>query len=193
MTCDQLLDLTAEPARVDRGGIKLPGGVCTEQQTNEHPGQVGVVGVALPAIGETVEQRRQLGHDLIVQGCQTLAQLRAAKRCDADLGEQDAAVAIGGVLDEEEVEAAREGAFGIEHVELGAERRPGIFDDLIDGGDQEVFLRDEIVMDEAGGEVGLGGDALHRRFGDPVLQDGRAQALDDLTAPGTGEAWATHK
>src|SRR5688572_13801165 len=85
VTCDQLLDLTAEPARVDRSGIKLPGGVRTEQQTNEHPGEVGVVGVAVSTIGEVVEQRGELRDDFLVQSCQTLAQLRAPERCDADL------------------------------------------------------------------------------------------------------------
>lgn len=49
MTGDELLDLTAEPARVDRCGIKLPGGVRTEQQTNDHSGEIGVFGVTVAA------------------------------------------------------------------------------------------------------------------------------------------------
>lgn len=193
MTCDQLLDLTAEPARVDRCGIKLPGGVRTEQQTNEHPGEIGVLGVALAAIGEMIEQCRELGHDFIVQSCQTLAQLRAAKRRDADLGEQDAAVAVGRVLDEEEVEPAVQRALGVEDVELRAERRAGVFDDLIDGRDQEVLLRDEVVVHEPRREIGLGGDALDGGLCDPVLQDRGTQPLDDLAAAWTCEARPSHR
>lgn len=51
MTCDQLLHLTAEPARVDRCGIKLPNGVRTEQQTNHHAGEVGIFGVTVATVG----------------------------------------------------------------------------------------------------------------------------------------------
>ena len=193
MACDQLLDLTAEPARVDRSGIKLPGGIRSEQQTNEHPGEVGVLGVALATIGQVVEHRRELGDDLFVQRRQTLAQLRTAEGGDADLREEHAAVAIGGVLDEEEVQPAGERALRVEHVELGAERGAGILDDLIDGRDQEVLFRDEIVVHEPGRKVRLGGDALHRCFGNPVLQDGRTQALDDLPAARSCEARATHR
>ena len=193
MACDQLLDLTAEPARVDRSGIKLPGGIRSEQQTNEHPGEVGVLGVALATIGQVVEHRRELGHDLFVQRRQTLAQLRAAEGRDADLREEHAAVPIGGVLDEEEVQPARERALGIEDVELGAERRTRVLDDLIDGRDQEVLFRDEIVVHEPGRELRLGGDALHRGVGDSVLQDRRAQALDDLATARTREARSTHR
>ncbi len=192
VTCDQLLDLTAEPAWVDGVGIKLPGGIRAEQQTNEHAGEVGVLGVTIAAFGKAIEQRRELRHDLVVQGCQTLAQLRAPERRDADLREEHAALAVGGVLDEEEVQPARERALGVEDVELGAERRARVLDDLIDGRDQEIFLRDEVVMHEPGGEPGLGGDTLHGGLGDPVLQNGRAQALDDLAAARPGEARSSH-
>lgn len=140
-----------------------------------------------------VEERRELRDDLLVEGCQTLAQLRAAKRRDADLGQQHAAVAVGGILDEEEVEPAPEGALGVEHVELGAERGAGVLDDLIDGRDQEVFFRDEVVVHEPGRKVRFGGDALDRRVGDPVLQDGRAQTLDDLAAARSGETRSSHR
>ena len=51
MTGDQLLDLTAEPARVDCSGIKLPNRVRTEQQTNHHAGEVGVFGVTVATVG----------------------------------------------------------------------------------------------------------------------------------------------
>jgi hypothetical protein len=140
-----------------------------------------------------VEERGELRDDLFVERCQTLAQLRAAERRHADLGQQHTAVAIGGVLDEEEVQPAGERALRVEHVELGAERGAGILDDLIDGRDQEVFFRDEIVVDEPGRQVRLGGDALHRCIGNPVLQDGRTQALDDLPAARSCEARATHR
>lgn len=140
-----------------------------------------------------VEERGDLRDDLLVQGCQTLAQLRATERRDADLGQQHAAIAVGGILDEEEVEPTRERALRVEHVELGAERSAGVLDDLIDGRDQEIFLRNEVVVHEPGREVRLGGDALDRCVGDPMLQDGRTQALDDLTAARSGEARSSHR
>ena len=193
VTCDQLLDLTAEPAWVDGVGIKLPGGVRAEQQTNEHAGEVGILGVSLATVGKVIEKGRELGDDLLVQGCQTLAQLRAAQGGDADLGEQHAAVAIGGILDEEKVEAARERPFGIEHVELGTERRSRVLDDLIDRRDQEILFRHEVVVHEARGQIRLGSDALDGGVGDAVLQDGGAEALDDLTAPRTRETRPSHR
>jgi len=119
--------------------------------------------------------------------------LRAAERRDLDLGEEHAAVAVGGELDEEEIEAARQGALGIEDVELGAERRAEVLDDLLDGRDQQVFLRDEVVVHEAGGDVGLGRGALHRRLGDAVLQDRGAEALDDLPAARSRETGSSHR
>jgi hypothetical protein len=193
VACDQLLDLTAEPARVDRSGIKLPGGIRSEQQTNEHPGEVGVLGVALATIGQVVEHRSELGHDLFVQRRQTLAQLRATEGRDADLREEHAAVPIGGVLDEEEIQSARERALGVEHVELGAERRACVLDDLIDGCDQEVLLRDEVMVHEPGRELRLGGNALHRGVGDSVLQNRSAQARDDLATARTRETRSSHR
>ena len=51
MTGDELLDLTSEPARVDRCGIKLPNGVRTELQTNHHAGEVGIFGVTVATVG----------------------------------------------------------------------------------------------------------------------------------------------
>ena len=193
MTCDQLLDLTAEPAWVDGVGIELPGGIRAKQETNEHAGEVGVLGVPLATIRKLIEQRRQLGHDLLVQGRQPLPQLRAAERRDADLGEQHAAIAVGRILDEQEVQAARERALGIEDVELGAERRPRVLDDLIDGRDQEVFLGHEVMVHEPRRNAGFGGDALHRRVGDPVLENGRAQTFDDLAAARARETRPSHR
>ena len=73
MACDQLLHLTAEPARVDRCGIKLPNGVRTEQQTNHHAGEVGILGVTVATVGKVVEERGELRHDLFVERCQPLA------------------------------------------------------------------------------------------------------------------------
>ena len=140
-----------------------------------------------------VEERGELRDDLLVECCQTLAQLRAAESRDADLGQQHAAVAVGGVLDEEEVEPAGERALGVEHVELGTERGAGLLDDVIDRRDQKVFLRDEIVVHEPGREIRFGGDALDRRIRDSVLQDGRPQALDDLAAARSRETRTSHR
>jgi hypothetical protein len=55
MTGDELLDHMTEPARVDRSGIKLPGGVCTEQQANQHHCEIGILVVALRTIGQPIE------------------------------------------------------------------------------------------------------------------------------------------
>lgn len=145
------------------------------------------------AVGQSVEQRRQLGDDLGVQIGEAAPQLRATERRHADLGEQHAAVTVGGQLDEEEVETAGERALGIEHVELGAERRPQILDDLIDGRDQQVFLRLEIVVHETRRQAGFLRDALDGGLGDAVLQDGGAQAIDDLAAARSRETPASHK
>lgn len=193
MTSDQLFDHASEPARIDRGGIELPGGVRPEQQTDEQHGEIGVLRVASLAIGKPIEQRGELRDDLGVQRREALAQLRAAERGDANLGEQHAAVAIGGELDEQEVETARERVLGIEDGELGTERAPQILDDLIDGRDQQVFLGDEVVVDETRRQIGLGGDALHRGFGDAVLEDRGAQSFDDLSAARAGETRASHR
>ncbi len=193
MTCDQLVDQMTKPARVDRCGIKLPGGVRTEQQTNEHRSELDVVGVPFLTLGKAIEHGGQLRHDLGIQGRQALAELRPAERRDADLGEEDAAVAVGGELDEEEVETAGERAFRVHHAQLRAERLAQGLHDHVDGRDQEVFLRDEVVVHEAGGQVGLGGDALHGRPRDAVLQDGGPQTLDDLDAPRTGETRTSHR
>ena len=193
MTCDQLLDHAAEPAWVDGCGIELPMRVRPEEQADQHQGQIGIFGVTTATIGQPVEQTGQLGHDLGVQSGEAAAQLRAAERGDADLGEQYAAVAVGGELDEQEVEPALEGALRIQDVELGAQRRPQIFDHLVDGGDQQVSLGDEVVVHQAGGQARLGGDALHRGAGDAVLQDRRPQAVDDLTAARSGETRASHR
>jgi len=193
MTCDQLLHHAAEPARVDRSGIKLPGGVGAEQQANEHRCEVGVVGVATLTIGHPIEQSGELAHDLVVEVGEPPAELGPAQGGDADLGEEDAALAIGRKLDEQEVEAADERALGVEHVELGAERRSEVLDDLLDGGDQQVFLGDEVVVHEAGREIRLGGDALDRCLRDPVLQDRGSEAVDDLAAARPRETRSSHR
>ena len=193
MTGDQLLDHAAEPARIDGGGIELPEGVRPERETDQHQRQVGVFGVATLAIGQPIEQRRQLRHDLAVEIGEAPAQLRAAQRRDADLGEQHAARAVGGQLDEEEVEPAGECALGIEHVELGAQRRPHLFDHLIDRRDQEVLLGLEVVVHEPRRQTGFLGDALDGRVGQAVLQDRSAETVDDLTAARSGQAPASHR
>jgi hypothetical protein len=193
VTCDQLVDETTEPARVDRCGIKLPGGVRTEQQTNEHGGELGVVGVSFLTLGQAVEHGRQLRHDLGIEGRQALPELRPAERRHPDLREQDAAVAVGRELDEQEVETANERALRVHHADFGAERLAQGFDDHVDGRDQQIFLRDEVVVHEPGGQVGLGGDALHGGPGDAVLQDRRAQPFDDLAAARSSETRAPHR
>ena len=76
------------------------------------------------AVGQAVEHRGELGDDLGVQVGQTATELRAAQRDHADLREQHAPRPIRGQLDEQEVETAGERALGIQHVELGAQRRP---------------------------------------------------------------------
>lgn len=76
MTRDELLHHAAESARVDRSGIKLPGGVCAEQQANEHRGEVGVLGVTALTIGQPLEKTGELGHDLVVQCGETFPELR---------------------------------------------------------------------------------------------------------------------
>ncbi len=193
MTCDELLDEAAEPARVDRSGIKLPGGIRSEQHTNQYRRQVGVLLVPMLAIRQAVEEAGQLRNDFLIQSCQAFAQLRTAERRDLNLGEQDAAVAIGRVLDEEKVEPARECSLGIEHVELGAQRRAEVLDDLFDGRNQEVFLRHEVVVHESRRKIRLGCDPLDRRVGDAVLQHRGAQALDDLAATRSGETRSSHR
>ncbi len=145
------------------------------------------------AFGQAIEHVGELGRHLGVQRGETFAELRAAHGGDADLREEDAAVAVGRQLEEKEIEPARERAFGIEDPELGSQRLGQVAHDLIDGGDQEVFLRNEVVMHEARGQTRLGGDALHRRAGDAVLHDRGAQSLDDLTAARTGETRSSHR
>ena len=84
---NQLVDQASEPARVDRGGIELPSGIRPEQQTNQHHGEISVLGVTILTIGKSVQHGRQLRHDLGVQCRQAPAKLRPPERRDADLGE----------------------------------------------------------------------------------------------------------
>ena len=193
MTGDELLDDATEPARVDSCGIELPNDVCPRQDADQQHRELGVLGAAPLTIGEPLEHGGQLVDDLGVERREALAELRPAEGGHADLGEQHAAIALGGQLDEEEVEATRERALGIEHLQLGAERRAETFDHLIDGRNQQIFLRDEVVVDEAGGKLRFRGDALHGRLGDTVLDDGRAETVDDLTTARSGQARASHK
>lgn len=193
MACDQLLDRAAKLARVDRSGIKLPGGVRTGQQANQQQRELGVLGIAPVAIGQPIEQPRQLLDDLLVQCGEPFAELGAPERRDADLGEEDAAIAIGGQLDEQEVESAGECTLRVEDVELRAQRRAQVLDHLVDRRDEQVLFRVEVVVDEARREARLGRDALHRGLRDAVLHDGGAEPFDDLTAARAGEAGASHR
>ena len=96
MTCDQLVDHATKPAWVDRGGIELPGSIGTKLQTDEHRCEVGVFGVSSLTLRKAVEHVGQLGHDFGVERGQAFAQLRPAQRRDADLGEEDALIAVRG-------------------------------------------------------------------------------------------------
>ncbi len=102
-------------------------------------------------LGKAVEHVGQLGHDFGIECGDALAQLGPPERRHADFGEEDAAVAVGWQLDEEEVEAAREGALRVEDTKLRPQGLCQIAHDLIDGGDQQVFLRHEVVVHEPGG------------------------------------------
>lgn len=193
MTGDQLLDDAAEPARVDCCGIELPNDVCSREEADQQHGELGVIGLPALAIRKPAEHGGQLVDDLGVERSQALPELRTAERGDADLGEEHAAIALGRKLDEEEIEAAGERALGVEHLELGAERRAETLDHLIDGRDQQIFFRDEVVVHEASGKLCFGGDALHGRLGNAVLDDGGAETVDDLTTARSGQTRASHR
>lgn len=193
MTCDELLHELPESARVDRGGVELPSGIRPEQQTGQDRRQLRVGGVAALTFGQAIEHRGQLGHDLGIERCDALPELRPAERGDADLGEEHAPRALGRELDEEKVEPAREGALGIEHVELGFQRGPQVLDDLIHRRDQKVLLGLEIMVHQTRRQPRFRGDALDGRVGDPVLEDRGAQTFDDLAAPRTRETRPSHR
>jgi hypothetical protein len=145
------------------------------------------------AIGETIEEADELRHDLRVEICDATSQLRPAQRRETDLREEHAAFALGRHLDEQEVQRASERALGIEDVELGLERGTKLVDDLVDGRDQERFLRREVVVDESRRNIGGTRDALHRRALEPALHDHAAKRVDDLLAPRLREARSSHK
>lgn len=193
MTGYQLLGHAAEPARVDRVGIELPVGIGAEQDAHQEQREIGVLGVAPFAVGQTVQQVGELGDDFGVERGQALPQLRPSERRDGDLGEEDAARPVGGKLDEQELQAARQCTLGIQDVQLGTQRRPELLEDRVDGRDQQVFLRVEVVVHEAGGHVGLGGDALHRGPRDAVLQNRRPEPVDDLAPSRSGETGSSHR
>jgi len=167
--------------------------VGADDEARDQHGELGVLRVPVLAIGQAADERAQLGEHFRVERGDAAAQLRAAERGGADLREQDAPHALGRHLEKEEVERAREGALGIEDVELRFERRLQILDDLIDGRDQQRFLGHEVVVDEAGRHARGCRDALHRCALETVLHDGRAQGVDDLAAARFGEARPTHK
>ncbi len=96
MTGDQLVDDATEPARVDGCGIELPNDVCPRQDADQQHCEFGVLGVPTLTFGEPIEHGGQLVDDLGIERRQPLAELRPAERGDADLGEQHAAVALGG-------------------------------------------------------------------------------------------------
>jgi len=189
----QVVGEPAQAARVDAVGVEHPLLVRPIGVTDEQGREVAVGGALAGAVGQAIEQARELARHLRSQRGDALAELRAAEGGDPDLGEQEAALAVGRKLEQQEVEGARERALGVEDVDLGHERRAEVLHHLVDGGDQEVFLGVEVVVDEAGRHLRLLGDALHRGVGEAVLDDGGAEAVDDLAAAGLGEARATHE
>lgn len=163
------------------------------EQAQHHGGEIDVGLVLAHAIGQAIEQGRQLVRHVGGERGQAAPELRAADRGDGDLLEEDAAVAVGRNLDEEEVERAFQGTLRIEDIELGLDGLARVLDHLIDRRDQQVFLRDEVVMDQARGHARIAGDALHRGVRQPVLHDGGTKTVDDLTAARLGEARTTHR
>jgi len=190
---NELASELAQPSQVDGVGIGEELRVGSVEQAEQHRRELGIGVVVAGAIGQPLEQRRQLlGHVGGERG-EAAAQLRAPQCGDADLLEQDAAVAVGRDLEEEEVERPLERALGIEDVELRFQRPARVLDDLVDGVDQQVFLGGEVVMNETGGQPRLRGDALHRGAGESVPDDRRAQPVDDLAAARLSETGTTHE
>lgn len=171
----------------------MPDDVRSRDEADEQHRELGVFGVAVLAVRQPIEHRGELGGDLQIECRESLAELRPAERGDPDLGEQHAAVAVGRHLDEEKVEPAGERALGIEHLQLFAERRAQVFDDLVDGRDQQIFFGHEVVMHEPGRQLRFGGDALHRRVRDTVFQNRGAKTVDDLLPPRAREARPSHR
>ncbi len=163
------------------------------EQRDEHGGDVDVGVVTAYAVGQPIEQRGELRDHVCRELGESSSQLRPPQPRDADLREQHAAGAIRRQLQEQEVERALERPLRVEDVELGLDRSARVVDDLIDGGDEQVFLRREVVVDEPGGQIRLGGDALHRRLGEAVLHDRGAQPVDDLPAARLRETRTTHE
>jgi hypothetical protein len=116
VTYDQILDHASKSAWVDGSGVELPSDVRSRQQTDQKDCEVFVLGVPAVTVGKPVEHCGDLADDLGVERGESFAELRPAERGDADLREQDAAVAIRGELDEEEVEPARQRLLRIENV-----------------------------------------------------------------------------
>ncbi len=162
------------------------------QETNDHSREIDVVVVTARPVGQPIEQRGELRDHVGGQVREPSSQLRTAQRRDADLGEENAARAVRRDLEKEEVERALEGALRIEDVELGLQRPARIVDDLVDGGDEQVFLGLEVVMDEPRRQIRARRDPLHRRLGEAVLHDGGAQPVDDLSTARLREARSTH-
>jgi hypothetical protein len=178
--------------RVDDARVDLQQLVGAGEEADQQEGEVGVLLVPRGAVGQAVEEGGQLAHDLGVQRGQPLAQLRAAQGRDADFEEEQVLLAVGGDLEEEVVERPRQRALGVEDGDL---RHQGLalgLDDLIDGGDQELLLGVEVVVDEPGGQACLFGDALDGGVGEPVLEDRGAQPLDDLPPARLSEARTSH-
>ncbi len=148
--------------------------------------------MAAGAIGQAIEQCGELvGHVARERG-EPASELRTAQRRDADLLKEHVAVAVRRRLEKEKVQGALDRALGIEDVELRLQRSARVVDDLVDGGDQQVFLGLEVVVDEPRGQIRARRDPLHRRLGEAVLHDRGAQAVDDLPAARLGEARSTH-
>jgi hypothetical protein len=189
----EIVGETTHAARVDTVGVEHALLVRPVGVTDEQGREVAIFGAPSGAVGQALEQGGQLRDQLGVQLRNALPELRASQRRDPDLGEQQTALAVGAELEQEEIEGAGERTLGVEDVQLGHERGAEVFDHLIDGGDQQIFLGVEVVVDQTGRHLRLLGDALHRRVGEAVLDDGGAEAVDDLPAARLGEAGPSHK
>lgn len=161
--------------------------------TDQQHGEIMILCVLPRTIGETIEKRGQLGDDFGVQLGDALAELWAPECRDPDLGEQKASLTIGRKLEQQKVESACECALGIEHVQLRHQRRAEVFDDLIDRCDEQGFLGLEVVVDETGRHAGVFRNALHRRVGEAVLDDGGAESVDDLAPTGLRKTRPSHR
>jgi hypothetical protein len=189
----EIVGETTDAARVDAVGVEHPLLFRPVGVTDEQGRKVAILGAPARAIGKSLEQGSKLGDHLLVQLGDALAKLWPPHRGDPDLGKEEHSLAVGTELEQQEVEGTGERTLGVEHVQLGQQRCAQILDHLIDGREEEVFLGVEVVVNQAGRDLGLLGDALYGRLGEPVLDDGGTQTVDDLPPARLREARPSHK